>query len=432
MTSIANRIYRGIFIVCLTSILVLVITVWVTNEALETTMLGTVPDDMPVLQLTEAQKVEPFIWDGATNKIAFVPQGADAPDNLPDLFSQLGGQTEAEIEFGDQTFLLNIQHTADGTLYWARNISAFETREDTLFGTLLLIVSAIGVFSLVLAIASSRKIVRPLQQLSRQIGTLPVGKAMPPISVDYRDQELHDIAATFNHFLHEMNDYVEREQRLLNLASHELRTPIAVTAGALDVIESRGQLATNDQITLRRIRTANNEMAENIQILLKLARTRVRPGDMISTDVHNCVTGILHDLEAAFDVERRVRLDAPGETPVVVMVQPTMLKMLLRNVVQNALQHTSGTITINIESSEIVIRDQGEGRITLPPTELYDASGVVRNARAGIEGTGGLGLYIVSLMCEQLGWSLAVDSHEGQGNSVRIAFGTAVMSSPGD
>lgn len=434
MKSISNRICKGIFLLGLISILVLIMTVLMTNEALETTMLNAVPEGMPQVQLSEAQKTEAFVWDGMTNKIVFVPHGTPVPHNMPELFMLNGSERAAEVELGDETFLVNIQHTEDGTLYWARNISAFETREDYLLISLLLIVGAMIVFSLLLAIASSRNIVRPLQQLSRQIGALPVGKEMPPLGLDYRDQELHDIATTFNRFLNELNAYVEREQRLLNLASHELRTPIMVTAGALDVIERRGQLAANDQVTLRRIRMANDEMAENVKILLELARPGSSDEDMLDVTVNDCVAEILQDLQTTLDVEQRVRIRASDK--VYVPVQPAMLKMLLRNVIQNALLHTTGVITIDIRATEIIVHDQGTGGITLPHPAFADVSGaghesgpppghdVSSGGMAGKSEPGGLGLYVVTLICERLGWSLTVESRNGQGSSVRIVYGS--------
>lgn len=418
MKSISNRIYKTIFLVSITCILILIVTILITNEALETTMLRVVPDDDPALSLTPAQQTEGFIWDGATNKIAFVPAGAPVPTNLPAVFVRMGDQIASEIELEGKTFLVNVQHTADGVLYWARNISAFETRQTYLLSSLFLIVGGIVVFSLLLAIVSSRKIVRPLQQLSGQIAALPVGKGMPPIGVDYTDQELHDIAISFNRFLDELNAYVDREQRLLTLASHELRTPIAVVAGALDVLESRGQLAANDLVTLRRIKTANNEMAENVRILLSLARSERHNNNAACISINDCVTDILRDLPVTLEAGQRVRVDM-SET-IRVRVQPAMLKMLLRNVIQNALQHTAGMIKVNIRRSEIIISDQGVRPITLPHTAPHTDNA----KRPTGHGAGGLGLYIVTLICERLGWSLTVQSDHGLGNNVHIIYGS--------
>src|SRR5690606_1882219 len=114
-------------------------------------------------------------------------------------------------------------------------------------------------FSLLLAVLSSRRIVKPLRLLSDRISRTPVGTSMPRMETDYADAELHSIAMTFNRFLDELESHVRREQSLLSLASHELRTPIAVMSGALDILESRNQLSSNDQATLARVRRACDE-----------------------------------------------------------------------------------------------------------------------------------------------------------------------------
>src|SRR5690606_1477854 len=140
----------------------------------------------------------------------------------------------------------------------------FENRE-ALFEMAVIIMAVVIIgLSLLLAIVSIRRIVKPLSLLSERICSRPVGPSIPRMATDYVDTELHSIATTFNRFLDELESYVLREQSLLSLASHELRTPVAVMSGALDILESRNQLNANDQATLRRVRRACDEMRDNI------------------------------------------------------------------------------------------------------------------------------------------------------------------------
>src|SRR5690606_5879190 len=178
----------------------------------------------------------------------------------------------AEIELAGQTYLARVETVETGVLYVAKNITHFEKREALFQIALLVMTLVIVAFSLLLAVLSSRRIVRPLKLLSERISGTPVGPAMPRMETDYLDAELHSIAMTFNRFLDELESYVQREQSLLRLASHELRTPIAVMSGALDILESRDQLNPNDRTTLGRIRKACDEMGDNVNILLQLAR----------------------------------------------------------------------------------------------------------------------------------------------------------------
>lgn len=409
MKSIGQRIHRAIFAVSLISIVIIIVSVWVVDENLEITMLrGTPVPQAAGLVRQPGVEAMPFVWDDALNKIAFVPSGAALPDGLPALFDMLDGRSAAELHVDGQTWLINVSQGSDGSFYWARNISAFEARQKGLVWSLLLVAVAIALFSLGLALFSSRRIVQPLRRLSTEIGNLPVGKNMPAINQAYEDGELHDIATAFNRFLGELNAYVDREQRLLSLASHELRTPIAVVAGALDVIDSRQQLRLNDALTLARIRKANREMADNVDTLLRLSRNLQKQEMAQQVAVTACLRDVLIDLDTQFDVHLRVSVDAPADDDVCVEVAPAMLRMLLRNLVQNALQHTSGSITVVVRADSLVIRDQGSEAIPL--------------AGSPAAGRAGLGLYIVTLICERLQWPLKVSGHPGGGNQVVIDY----------
>src|SRR5690606_24578647 len=122
---------------------------------------------------------------------------------------------------------------------------------------------------------------------------------------------------------------VRREQSLLNLASHELRTPIAVMSGALDILESRNQLSPNDQATLARVRKACDEMRDNITVLLQLARRE--PGDQVQEmfSVGPVAEQVIHDLSVSHRTYNRVTLNEPSA--LTVAADPVMVRMLLRN-----------------------------------------------------------------------------------------------------
>src|SRR3546814_446150 len=170
------------------------------------------------------------------------------------------------------------------------------------------------------------------------------------METDYMDAELHTIAMTFNRFLEELESYVRREQSLLNLASHELRTPIAVMSGALDILESRNQLNPNDQTTLKRIRKACDEMGDNVNILLQLARREPSGQVQAVFDMYPVAQQVIHDLKVSHHIGDRVVLNE--QSTLTVKADPVMVRMLLRNLVQNADQHTNNDIQVTNRTKE--------------------------------------------------------------------------------
>lgn len=412
MKSIASRIYKALFALSLISMLVTVITVLLTNENLEDVLLGSQADHIPPELLNAQHQQNLFIWDGALNKIAFIPTGTPIPDELPAPFTPSTVHKKDEIELGNQTYLINIEVTDQGTLYWARNITAFEERETTLLISVALIMAGMVILSWLLAYLSSRKLIAPLSALSEQIAALCPGKKLPPLDLNYQDRELHHIAMTMNLFLSEMEAFIEREQQLLSLASHELRTPIAVISGALDVIERRNQQQANDCQTLLRIRRASVEMADNVDALLKLSRQDTQDLPIEHINLAEAVRVIIQDTSHFYDTTQRVTVQAPA-SEVYIVSNPVLVRILLRNVIHNALQHTNGPITVTMEHTHIAICDQGSG---LPVSKL--------SSIPPQKNSSGLGLYIVTLLCEKLGWTLHIQ-HDANGHCVYIHYADA-------
>lgn len=412
--SIARRVYRAILAVSVITTLAMVATVLLVNEDLEHTMLNVEFAQERDFILQNHAGDDVFIWDTPGFSVAFLPSGEAHPPALPKIFRGLPRHYAAEIELGDETYLVTVEPASNGVLYIAKNITHFEKRE-ALFGIALIIMALIIVaFSLLLAILSSRRIIRPLRLLSERISRIPVGPSMPRMTVDYGDVELHSIARTFNRFLDELESFVRREQSLLSLASHELRTPIAVMSGALDVMELRDQLSDNDRATLRRIRQACDEMRDNVEILLKLARRD--PGDPIreSIDVGAIAQKVLDDLAVGHKLEGRARLDMAST--LLVEADPVMVGMLLRNLIQNAAQHTEHDIRLTICKDSIEIEDQGPGLAVEHQAILTGRKKLAADGGA----LSGLGLYIVTLMAERLGWRLDIAHTDKNGTKIRL------------
>src|SRR5690606_6838561 len=117
----------------------------------------------------------------------------------------------------------------------------------------------------------------------------------------------------------------------------ELRTPVAVMSGALDILESRNQLNINDQATLLRVRRACDEMRDNIDILLKLSRNKQASQVHEIFDIKTVAQQVIDDLKISHAAGQRITLIE--QTSFTASTDPIMVRLLLRNLMQNALQH---------------------------------------------------------------------------------------------
>lgn len=413
MTSITRRIYISFFLFSLTTISIMIATVEIVSESLEQTMLHQEFDTQKTFIVSQINPQQPLWWQSPGWIAVYLPSGRPPSKPLPDVFKNLSENTVQEIKFGAQDFLVSIGSTENGRLYLARDISLFEKKE-ALFGGVLLVVGFILLVSaFLLSRWTGRHLTYPLRTLSQQIGKTQASDKMARIQNTFRESELHVIAETFNHFLDSIEAFFKRESNLLNLASHELRTPVSVVLGALEVLEESGELSARDRKVLSRIKQATNEMKANIQALLMLSRYNQAQSETVEFDQQ--LENVLEQLNELYATEKRIQTEIQGNQPHRVNSDPVLVKMLIRNLVENALQHTRHQVFIRLTQGTLEISDQGDQSNEPLLARLAGEQNIQ-------DGFGGLGLYIVTLICEKLDWKLSAYDREGGGTTIRIRF----------
>ncbi|WP_038369206.1 HAMP domain-containing sensor histidine kinase [Brackiella oedipodis] len=412
--SIAHQIYLAILGVTILCLAVMVITVYVVNEDLEETMLVQGFDNEKHFYLNHFANHGEYVWESETLAMAFVPHGFEHKIHIPAIFEGLEPEQRLERHQGQQTFLVVAEPTDQGIFYLAKNSTPFEHRVDMFNRILLLLSVALALVSILLAWLCSKRLVRPLQHLAEQISQTGAAANMPRLNTNYKDTELRRIADSFNQFLEQLEEFVARENMLLGFAGHELRTPIAVMSGALDVIEARDNLAANDRITLQRVRNACNEMQDNVNVLLTMARNKAALKQQEQIDITALIHTISEDLQSQ-NADISTRLIVNTHAPMHVESNQTLIQMLLRNLLQNALNHTPGHIFVQIHQDYLDIEDEGHG---LSPQQRQMLQS--NRLQLGQRGTTGLGLYIVTLLLEKLHWRLTVLNSDQQGTQLRL------------
>lgn len=416
--SLRGKIFRGVATVGVATAVLMSAVIFFAYEDMERSMLHLVFADEEAFFLSHLDTHGNHL-ETATLDALFVPAGANAP--VPALFAGLSAPHNGELHRGEKSYLVHIDKVRDGTLYLAKDVTLFERRE-TLFrvvlGAAVLLTLAIGVM---LAHFTAARISRPLARLAAAVDTLVPGRKHVDgagFPTDFGEAELRRIALPFAHYLDELDHLMARERRLLSLASHELRTPVTAIAGALDVIDKHagnGDGTAATERALRRIRVAADEMRAQIDAILALARTKAAVL-LVTTEIDALCVSVIDDLAAAGLSTLRIGLLQPFG-PASVATDPVLAKMLVRNLLQNALQHTTaGTVTLALSANALTISDSGPG---LPAAYLSLLS---QSAERNAPPEGGLGLYLVTLIAERLGWRLRIEEPPAGGTVVIVAW----------
>jgi len=276
---------------------------------------------------------------------------------------------------------------------------------------LLLVISAVvgtlGVLGFGLGVVVMRRAVAPVAELAKAVADID----LQHLSADdykriasgrFGDDEVGVLAGAIEKTLERISAFVIRERDFTSSASHELRTPITVITGALELLE-QSTLSASDVQALDRVRRATLDMKTTIEMFLCLARETdaglYAEQFQVTPLVRQAIDLQRHLLNRKLvDVEIE-HLDNPK-----VSGHQQAFSIAVNNLVRNAFEHThcgQGPISIQIKPHELLITNQRYRDVDdrHSPTELSESHGY------------GLGLGIVQRLCERNGWtfSLRVD-----------------------
>ncbi|WP_303288784.1 HAMP domain-containing sensor histidine kinase [Marinobacter sp. SS8-8] len=359
-------------------------------------------------------------------EVQFLPAG-ESESQLPHYFRGLSLPYAEEFEedgVTKQVIAKKVERPA-GKLYLAQDTTILESRQGLIQWILLSITGVMFLAAFFISRASANYIVRPLKRLTHEIQSIEPSKSMQRCHSDYTDWEFAHIAESFNLFLSELESHIERERSFVKLASHELRTPLAVISGAVEVLEQRGDLSEANQKTINRIRTTTHAMKDDMEVILALARSEDREEANQQFSVYRLARELIVDLEQSTPSYRgRVKLE--HEDSEAIFADPSLVRLLLRNLIQNALRHTRSDVEITIRTGEIVVQDFGTGL----PLENWERLSEPDIRFIGVKQKGNFknsmfGLLIVRLVAERLGWTLELIRSNNEGTAFRIVIGNA-------
>jgi signal transduction histidine kinase len=347
--------------------------------------------------------------------------GGPLPATMPVYFAQLGPgfyseEDTSDLEEGSHAVLVTAVNGArivmslDITdLEWQQNRNSVLAAAFWTLGVLLVAICVAGLY---------RSLRQPMQALAREMNALNPEQPSARLKVDFQLVELHDIAVLVNGHLDRVERFVERERGLLDQASHEFRTPIAVIAGAVDVLMQQ-PLPRSATAPLQRIRATTDNLTEIMAALLYLSREP--DGDTLRDTTR--VDALLEVLVA----DHRHLLEGKLVDYVVDAIEPqwvpapeAMVRIVIGNLLRNAAENSyEGAISVVLESGCLSVRDCGAGFDTVAAARRYSMS--LRNS-AKLGGGQGLGLFLTRRICERFGWSLSINSTVSKGTLAQLRF----------
>lgn len=285
---------------------------------------------------------------------------------------------------------------------------------------LALLVSSLSAALWLIAAVGGRRFCRralaPVRQMSAQARPLQqVGFGLR-LPVPERRDELAELAVSFNSLLDELQGMFERQQRFTSEAAHQLRTPLTVLRGQVDVALRRPRSEEEYRTVLETLRGQTEELQQIVEALLFLARADEdgSPPDLTHLPLKPWLTGYVQRW-TGHPRFTDLQVELPADPTVV--ASPALLVQLLDVLLQNAFKYSTGGSCVRLELEEqpgaavLAVTDQGLGEQTpgIPPDEreaIFRPFYRSQQARqSGIAGTG-LGLAIAARIAQTLGGTI--------------------------
>ncbi|MBW4477555.1 MAG: HAMP domain-containing histidine kinase [Tolypothrix brevis GSE-NOS-MK-07-07A] len=370
------------------------------------------------------------ILDGAFYKSTprGLPKKIDRNSELMQGWQQLTKFSQREVKVDDEN-VVSVLYLAQpviikgekmGVLVIAHTTAGEREEASEALQVMLEVIALACIVALILAWLVSGRILAPLQTLTKTTQEINEAELTKRIPVTGRG-EIAQLATTFNEMMDRLEVAFATQRNFVNDAGHELRTPIAIIRGHLELM---GDDPQEQQETLAIVMDELDRMTRFVDDLMLLAKSERSDFLLLETvDIKSFTEELLQKATAL--APRNWELDSRGTGEIVVDRQ--RLTQAVMNLAQNATQHTQDGNIISIGSGvskgkvRFWVRDGGEGIAPDDQKRIFERFARAAKSRRRSEGAG-LGLSIVRAITEAHGGKVYLKSTLGSGSTFTIVL----------
>ncbi|MBB6735731.1 sensor histidine kinase [Cohnella zeiphila] len=296
--------------------------------------------------------------------------------------------------------------------------------------------AAFIVLSLLVAWGLSKRMTSPLRRLMPAIERLGRGDygVQAPVAVN---DEYGQVARAFNEMSLLLRDAEENRRSLVADVAHELRTPITIIRGKLDLLQHGGErIAPENLLPLQDELIRLTRLIDDLH-QLSLAEARKLPIERRPTNLCELLRRIVERVGP--DAERKgIRMELACEAGFpVISVDPNRMTQVFLNLAVNAVRYTQPNGAVNLTVREeagglrVEVADNGPGIEPRHLPHIFDRFYRADEARARHGGGAGLGLAIAKGYVTAHDGTIEAASSPGQGTTFTVRLpGPAERAAP--
>jgi signal transduction histidine kinase len=312
-------------------------------------------------------------------------------------------------------------HGGTAVLVAGGSLAARKETLDRLGREFLLAAPVVAVLTILAGYALTAGALRPVEAMRRRAAAITAETPGQRLPVPAARDELSALAVTLNEMLARLEAAFEHERRFVSDASHELRTPLALLRTELEVALRRPRSHEELELALRSAAEETERLVRLAEDLLLIARADegALPIRREQTQAAELLKRVQRRFAARAEALGRP-LRAEPSNGLVLDADPERVEQALGNLVDNALQHGAGPVTLSAIAEnghvELHVTDEGRGFPDQFVGRAFDRFSRADEARSA-RGTG-LGLSIVTLIASAHGGTAHAANRPGGGADV--------------
>lgn len=273
---------------------------------------------------------------------------------------------------------------------------------------------------------TSSKLIRPIKNMTEITKTISVNNINTRLDIKDTQDELKELSMTFNEMMNRIEEGYKSQQQFVSDASHELRTPIAVMKGYINMLDRWGK---NDKAILEEsisaIKNETDNMQDLIEKLLFIARSDKQT--LVFTKEDFNISEILFEIEKeTIMIDNKHEFEFRFLHDAHVYADKNRVKQAIRILLENAIKFTPEGGKISVygflaeEYYAIKIKDSGIGINKKDLSKIFDRLYRAEESRNRQIGGHGLGLSIAKIIILGHKGKIKVKSNIGEGAEFTI------------